>query len=67
MHDLEVLRQRIERQAEQVFGSAAAALAWLVTPATGLNQQRPADLLQTPEGAQLVADFLGRLEFGVYS
>jgi uncharacterized protein (DUF2384 family) len=33
----------------------------------GLDGQRPIDLLQTVQGAELVNDFLGRLEYGVYT
>jgi len=36
-------------------------------PAVGLDRQRPIDLLQTVQGAELVSDLLGRLEFNVYS
>ena len=36
-------------------------------PAMGLDHQRPIDLLQTVQGAELVNDFLTRLEHGVYS
>jgi len=35
--------------------------------ATGLDQRRPIDLLTTPAGVELVEDFLGRIEYGVYT
>ena len=41
--------------------------AWMLNPAMGLNRQRPVDLLLTEEGVQQLHDFLGRLEYGVYS
>ena len=40
---------------------------WMVKPAMGLNGQRPIDLLSTEEGVQQLHDFLGRLEYGVYT
>jgi putative toxin-antitoxin system antitoxin component (TIGR02293 family) len=54
-------------RATSVFGSRAAAEQWLVEPATGLDRRRPIDLLSTPAGLELVEDFLGRLEYGVYA
>lgn len=50
-----------------VFGSRTAAEQWLAQPATGLEQRRPIDLLTTPAGVELVEDFLGRIEYGVYT
>jgi putative toxin-antitoxin system antitoxin component (TIGR02293 family) len=49
-----------------VFGSEAAADEWLEQPAIGLNQRRPIDLKTTPGELELVEDFLGRIEHGVY-
>jgi len=54
-------------KASDVFGGQEPAEAWLTAPATGLDGQRPIDLLQTLQGAELVTDFLTRLEHGVYS
>jgi putative toxin-antitoxin system antitoxin component (TIGR02293 family) len=54
-------------RATSIFGSRAAAEQWLVEPATGLDQRRPIDLLSTPAGLELIEDFLGRLEYGVYA
>jgi putative toxin-antitoxin system antitoxin component (TIGR02293 family) len=54
-------------KATEVFGSKARAEAWMVTPAMGLDRQRPIDLLQTVQGAEIVTDFLTRLEYGVYT
>jgi putative toxin-antitoxin system antitoxin component (TIGR02293 family) len=50
-----------------VFGSRTAAEQWLAQPATGLDQRRPIDLLTTPAGVELVENFLGRIEYGVYT
>jgi putative toxin-antitoxin system antitoxin component (TIGR02293 family) len=54
-------------KATQVFGGKEEAERWMSRPAMGLNHQRPIDLLQTVQGAELVDDFLTRLEYGVYS
>ena len=54
-------------RAASVFGSRTAAEQWLAQPATGLDQRRPIDLLTTPAGVELVEDFLGRIEYGVYT
>jgi putative toxin-antitoxin system antitoxin component (TIGR02293 family) len=54
-------------RAISVFGSRTAAEQWLAQPATGLDQRRPIDLLTTPAGVELVEDFLGRIEYGVYT
>jgi putative toxin-antitoxin system antitoxin component (TIGR02293 family) len=54
-------------QATAVFGGEAKARAWMRRPAMGLNGRRPIDLLRTPQGAELVSDFLTRLEYCVYS
>ena len=51
----------------KVFGTRAAACAWLSLPALSLNGRRPLALLRTREGAQALIDLLGRLECGVYS
>jgi len=54
-------------RATSIFGSRADAEQWLVEPATGLDRRRPIDLLSTPAGIELVEDFLGQLEYGVYA
>jgi len=46
---------------------AVAAEQWLERPAIGLDQWRPIDLMTTPAGLELVEDFLGRIEYGVYT
>jgi putative toxin-antitoxin system antitoxin component (TIGR02293 family) len=53
--------------ATAVFGSQAEAEQWLERPALGLDQHRPIDLLATQAGVEIVEDFLGRLEYGVYT
>lgn len=54
-------------RAAAVFGGLDRAQRWLSSSVMGLDGQRPIDLLQTSVGAQLVDEFLGRLEHGVYS
>lgn len=54
-------------KATAVLGSQEEAEQWLERPAMGLNRRRPIDLLATPAGVELVEDFLGRLEYGVYA
>jgi putative toxin-antitoxin system antitoxin component (TIGR02293 family) len=54
-------------QAATVFGGRDAAERWLARPAMGLDGARPIDLMQTLQGAELVTEFLGRLEHGVYN
>ena len=54
-------------RAAQVFGGQEAAERWFRSAAAGLDRQRPIDLVATPFGVQLVDEFLGRLEHGVYA
>jgi putative toxin-antitoxin system antitoxin component (TIGR02293 family) len=54
-------------RATALFGSQAAAEQWLEQPAIGLDQRRPIDLMTTPAGLELVEDYLGRIEYGVYT
>ena len=54
-------------KATDVFGDKEAAQRWMSQPATGLDRQRPIDLLRTVQGAELVNDFLTRLEYDVYA
>jgi putative toxin-antitoxin system antitoxin component (TIGR02293 family) len=76
-HPMELLSQEqtergwksaeILTRATPLFGSQAAAEPWLEQPATGLDQRRPSDLMATPAGLELVEDYLGRIEYGVYT
>ncbi|HEY8696357.1 MAG TPA: antitoxin Xre/MbcA/ParS toxin-binding domain-containing protein [Rhizomicrobium sp.] len=54
-------------EATSIFGSQTEAERWLERPALGLNRQRPIDLLTTSAGRRLVATFLTRLKYGVYT
>jgi putative toxin-antitoxin system antitoxin component (TIGR02293 family) len=59
-------RAEILAKASAILGSQQGAERWLQTPATGLNRQRPIDLLATRAGAEIVENFLSQLEYGVY-
>lgn len=54
-------------KATDVLGTQAAAEAWLLEPAIGLDNRRPIDLLMSTAGAEAVDDYLTRIEYGVYS
>jgi putative toxin-antitoxin system antitoxin component (TIGR02293 family) len=54
-------------RATALLGSQEEAEQWLESPAVGLDQRRPIDLLATPAGVELVEEFLRRLEYGVYT
>lgn len=54
-------------KATEIFGGKEEAERWMSRPAMGLDDQRPIELLQTVQGAEVVSDFLTRLEYGVYS
>lgn len=54
-------------KATVVLGSRETAVQWLTSPAIGLDQQKPIDLLATPVGTQLVEELLDRIEHGVYA
>jgi putative toxin-antitoxin system antitoxin component (TIGR02293 family) len=69
-HDLASKAWRLAEllaKAMEVFGSRDDAERWMANPAMGLDGQRPIDLMQTIQGAEIVEDFLGRLEHGVYT
>jgi putative toxin-antitoxin system antitoxin component (TIGR02293 family) len=53
--------------ATRVFGSRDDAEKWLITPAVGLNGERPIDLLTTAPGTRLVESYLIRMDYGVYT
>jgi putative toxin-antitoxin system antitoxin component (TIGR02293 family) len=53
-------------KAVQVLGSEASAREWMRQPAIGLDQQIPAKLVRSPEGAKLVDTYLDQIEHSVY-
>src|SRR5665213_2618341 len=54
-------------QAIDVLGSQEAAERWLSSPAIGLDQRRPIELLRSTEGTDLVRTLLTRMDYGVYA
>src|SRR5487761_2034256 len=48
----------VTSQAIDVLGSLEAAERWLQSPATGLDRQKPIDLLQSTEGTEMVKTLL---------
>lgn len=58
---------KIMSKAGQVLGSLEEAEHWMTSPAIGLEQQRPIDLMSTSAGVDLVEQLLGRMEYGVYA
>jgi putative toxin-antitoxin system antitoxin component (TIGR02293 family) len=57
---------RIFGLAEQVLEDAESARRWLKTPAFGLDQRIPLDLLRTEIGARQVENLLGCIQHGLY-
>ena len=49
-----------------ILGDRDYALKWLRSPAIGLDQRRPIDLIQEATDQELLHDFLGRIDYGVY-
>lgn len=66
MSCLDERRVRIYHLATEVLGDADLARGWMLEAAIGLNQQIPADLIETPEGAGPVETYLMQIEYCVY-
>lgn len=56
---------RVLAIAEDTFGDAGKAGAWLRRPTAPLGGERPLDLLDTDEGAREVETLLGRIAHGI--
>ena len=54
-------------RATAVLGTRSEAEAWMLRPASALEQRRPLDLVATPEGRRMVTEVLERMEYGVYT
>lgn len=54
-------------RATEIFGSKEEAESWMNSPAIGLDQRRPIDLMATAVGTEAVEDYLTRIEYGVYA
>jgi len=59
-------REQILTTAEQVFGNRQLAEDWFTKPAIGLGRCLPCMLLESKEGFMALADFLVRLDYGIY-
>jgi len=62
-----IIISKVLIRAGDVFGDSEKLKHWLNTPSIGLGQRTPLSLLDTSFGAQLVADELGRLEYGGFA
>ncbi len=51
----------------EVFNNIDKGVKWLKSPCLALGGQIPTQLLDTPEGVELVMNTLGRIEYGVFS
>ncbi|MCB8877165.1 type II RES/Xre toxin-antitoxin system antitoxin [Acidisoma silvae] len=56
---------RLIAAAEDTFGTAAKAHAWLRRPTAALAGEKPLELLDTDEGARRVDNLLGRIGHGI--
>lgn len=56
----------IDALAERVFGSEAAARAWLDAPNPALSHAVPSRMLHAEAGRRQVEQVLTRIEYGVY-
>lgn len=51
-------------RATTVFGDQRKSIGWIKSPCYALGDQVPLQLLDTTEGAELVMNTLGRIEYG---
>lgn len=56
----------IVAQATRVFGSRADAEEWIYRPLPALNGKSPIQVSETKEGREAVAEYLNRIDRGVY-
>jgi putative toxin-antitoxin system antitoxin component (TIGR02293 family) len=56
---------RVFQHGMETFGGSERARRWFERPTRPLGDSRPADLLDTDEGAQLVDDLLTRIDHGL--
>ncbi len=52
---------------EKLLGNRQSAEQWIAKPARGLDGARPVDMLASAEEVRLLDEFLGRLEYCVYT
>ncbi|MDR3580517.1 MAG: MbcA/ParS/Xre antitoxin family protein [Oryzomonas sp.] len=59
--------EQVLERAIEVFGTREKAIQWFNSPIPALGGKVPAELLKTPEGAELVMNTLGRIEYGLFA
>jgi uncharacterized protein (DUF2384 family) len=59
--------QRLTAAEERRGVTGYEALKWLEAPAMALDQRRPIDLVETPDGEASVRRLLNRIEYCVYT
>jgi uncharacterized protein (DUF2384 family) len=58
---------RVFARAIEIFGSEEKAAKWMDEEAIGFpHRQRPAAMLYTPEGIQMIEEYLEQIEHGAY-
>jgi len=67
MQDIEVAvrRQRLQALAEETFGSAEKANAWLQHPLAGLRGQSPLGMAETDADLRRIVTILGKIAWDV--
>jgi putative toxin-antitoxin system antitoxin component (TIGR02293 family) len=59
--------QRVVKEAERVFGNPEKAHRWLRKPSRALDKAVPLELLETEEGARIVENELGVIDYGMFA
>ena len=57
---------QVKQRAVEVFADEGKGERWLYQENLTLGNQRPIDLIDTPEGREAVAAELTRIEWGIY-
>lgn len=57
---------RIATEADRVFANPKKADLWLRTPLKSLSGQTPLSLLKSEEGALVVEEILGQIDYGIF-
>lgn len=72
MSDFDKLLSQVETMLKasgdsaQDFDAAAWLIVWLDQPVPALNDQKPSDVLATPEGYSKVSKVLSCIQYGAY-
>jgi putative toxin-antitoxin system antitoxin component (TIGR02293 family) len=65
MKTIDAERLRVQRMAEETFGSPHKAMVWLSRPTRALDGKTPMELMNTESGLQRVEDLLTRIDHGL--